>query len=750
MATLTSKLVVELLDRATGPSRAIASSIQRLTNASRANSARLEAMRGRMVGVIGAGYALYKGLSAPIRAAVDFESAMADIRKVVNFDSPEAFKKMGFDIRDMSKRMPMAAKGIAEIVAAAGQSGIANSDLLKFAEIATKVGVAWDTAAKETGQSLAELKAGLGLSLDDTASLADAINHLGNNSAASAPRILDVVQRVASSAKQFGLSAEQTAAFGAAMVGAGFDSNVAATSILNMGRALVKGASATKRQVKAFKMLGLTPIRVAKAMQKDAPKTIQAVLARINKVPAHMRASIISNLFGDEARALGPLIGNQKLLAETLDLIGDKAKYAGSAQKEYDDRSQTTGNNIQLFQNRVHDLSISIGDALAPGLNRLMDAAEPLIETFSDLARRFPRVTQTVVVLSAGLIALKAAAIGVPYALLWMKGGALIAATGALKGLGGAMKVATIAAWPLTASFRALRAATGALALSAVLGNGAPLRAVGSSMGAALRPTKLLTAAVKGLRIAMLGIPGVAALTVLAGIGTSIYNNWSGIKEMFSGLWEELKSQFPGVTSAIQPVIDGFQWLLDKFTSITGPIDMSKEAWRDLGKSIGQFLGGAITSVIDKIKSLFKWLTDIPSKIKGMISAAAGASPSSFGVTMPADAMAGKGLAGARAAGGPVRAGASYLVGERGPELFTAPASGRIHDAMATVQAIKAHALAGAAKAAGNTVNHNNRITITVNAAPGQSPEEVAQAVHRVLSDQLNALSRGAHSDGAY
>lgn len=41
MATLTSKLVVELLDRATGPSRAIASSIQRLTNASRANAARL-------------------------------------------------------------------------------------------------------------------------------------------------------------------------------------------------------------------------------------------------------------------------------------------------------------------------------------------------------------------------------------------------------------------------------------------------------------------------------------------------------------------------------------------------------------------------------------------------------------------------------------------------------------------------------------------------------------------------------------
>ncbi len=38
----------------------------------------------------------------------------------------------------------------------------------------------------------------------------------------------------------------------------------------------------------------------------------------------------------------------------------------------------------------------------------------------------------------------------------------------------------------------------------------------------------------------------------------------------------------------------------------------------------------------------------------------------------------GQGLAGARANGGPVTGGRSYLVGERGPEIFTAPSSGRI------------------------------------------------------------------------
>ena len=57
------------------------------------------------------------------RAAIDFESAMADVRKVVDFPTPEAFKQMGDDIIEMSANMPMAAKDIAAIVAAGGQAG---------------------------------------------------------------------------------------------------------------------------------------------------------------------------------------------------------------------------------------------------------------------------------------------------------------------------------------------------------------------------------------------------------------------------------------------------------------------------------------------------------------------------------------------------------------------------------------------------------------------------------------------------
>mgnify|MGYP002691401850 CR=1 FL=1 len=63
-----------------------------------------------------------RGLADP---AIKFESAMADVKKVVNFDTPAQFKEMGDDILKLTRTIPMAGEEIAAIVAAGGQSGVA-------------------------------------------------------------------------------------------------------------------------------------------------------------------------------------------------------------------------------------------------------------------------------------------------------------------------------------------------------------------------------------------------------------------------------------------------------------------------------------------------------------------------------------------------------------------------------------------------------------------------------------------------
>ena len=956
MSTLTSRLVVELLDRLTGPARGVTASINRLTAASQANAAKMAALRGKMFDAAGAGFLLYKGIAAPVKAAMEFESAMADVRKVVDFPTPDAFKKMGADIRALSRDMPMAADGIAQIVAAAGQSGIANADLLEFAKMATKVSVAWDTSAAETGDALAKLKTALGLSIADTGSLADAINHLGNKSAASAPDILDVVKRVAPMASQFGLTAEQAAAFGAAMVGSGFQSEVASTSFLNMGRALTKGASATKRQQAAFGQLGLSSKRVAKAMQKDAAGTIQDVLARIRKVPAAMRASVISDLFGDEAKALGPLITNADLLADTLGLVADKTRYAGSAQAEYDERSKTTENAMQLFKNRINDLGISIGDALIPGLNALIDRIGPIVTSVSELAQRFPMVTNAIVGVTAAVVGFRVASIGAQYAGLFLKGAFLDAGIAALTV---SRSIGRIALAPVVAGFNALRTAMiGYTAAAAAGGHGAALSAMGQSLMGLLNPARLVTGAFRLMKVALIST-GIGAIAVgIAAAGVWIYKNWTGISTAFEAFKGAFTRAIAPIMPAIQPIIDIFSGLWETVSNLLGPIDEmgggwtraglaagkfvgetvaaiiqlpgkigealaagwqavvgwfssavesvsgflssigsllsgGEGDWKNFGQMIGEAVGGAIRGLIDLAPKAFDALVtaalsgttrtiealrklgadiiailasidlssigkqimesllaglkaagtaildyarNIGSSIKGAISGAASGFYSGIksGLGLGAETPA---VAGARAVGGPVRAGLPYLVGERGPELVTFPQAGFVHDALKTVKIMRNAALASAvalpaaalpalaspspasaitialkmpaaptlqvpkltdiavdmpdwpqpptpkippwsqppavsmpdwpqppkldapelpaatapaAAQARQAPNVNvGGVTIHVQAAPGQSSEQIADAVARQFSARLSALSRGAFSDGA-
>lgn len=98
------------------------------------------------------------GLKVAIDEAVKFEQAMADVKKVVDFDTPQAFKRMNDDIIKLSQSLPMSAEGIAKIVANAGQTGIAQHELLKFAETASKMATAFDITADEAGQALAEMR----------------------------------------------------------------------------------------------------------------------------------------------------------------------------------------------------------------------------------------------------------------------------------------------------------------------------------------------------------------------------------------------------------------------------------------------------------------------------------------------------------------------------------------------------------------------------------------------------------------
>ena len=389
MATLTSKLVVSLVDQISGPARGAAAALRGLTgHAGKATAAMMGAGGGFSAGalarnllVMGAGYVgVREGISGTVGAAMKFEEAFADVRKVVD-GTPAQLSVLKSEILEMSKVIPTSAEGIAEIVAAAGQSNIPYQELGKFTEMVAKVAVAWDTSERETSESLAKIKTQLNFSTDQIGLYADAINHLSNNTAATAPNLVDFAKRVAAQGDMFGFTATQSLAFGGAMIAAGGETEVAATSFRNMGMALADAAKAPKRTQAAFKDIGVNSQKIGKAFNKNSVGTMLDVFERINKLPEHQRLSAAIGIFGREARALMPLINDTRELRRQLGLVATEADYSGSAFQEFVIRADTTGNVLDLLGNKLRARGIKYGESWLPTLKEFSLGVSDVVDT---------------------------------------------------------------------------------------------------------------------------------------------------------------------------------------------------------------------------------------------------------------------------------------------------------------------------------------------------------------------------------
>lgn len=538
--------------------------------------------------------------------AMAFESAMADVAKVVNFETQSEFQAMNKTVMDMAGRIPMAADGIAAIIAAAGQSGVAKQDLAEFAEQAAKMGVAFDLTGDQAGKMMSDWRAGMNLTLPQVYSLADAVNHLSNNMNATAPALGEVIQRVGAVAMVCGLSETKVAALGAAFLSAGASPEVAATALKSFTTTLVKGTAMSKDQAAAFASIGLSATQLAKDMQTDAQGTIFKVLEAIAAKPKELQMSLLTTMFGQEALgSIAPLLQNMGNLSQAFELVGDKANYAGSMQAEFDTRSKTVANTLQLLSNKLTNLAISVGNAFLPSIGW---AAEKL-GVFVDMLRAAAETR-------AGQWLLQ---------------------------LAGAMGTALVVLTALSASmwfFSALPAMLGKALLplkTALLGLGAPIYAAIAVLGllyAAYRTNfggmadylhecwNKITLTVKGvlsvfqtLKDGSGEIRGELATQIkaagLVGLVTTVSRVVYRIQAVFKGFSKALSNAFARIDVIFVPVrlavAELMQALSGLFGLFTGnEVTSAASSWEAFGAALGEIAGG----VLEGLATGFAWLVD--------------------------------------------------------------------------------------------------------------------------------------------
>lgn len=323
--------------------------------------------RSQVMETIGLGLSL----AAPIKVAIDFESAMADVKKVVNFkDGTNEAEEFAQKLKKLSREIPLSAAELAQIAASGGQLGIDKDKLLEFTTTVAKMATAFDMSAEQAGDSIAKLANIYGIAVEKMEEVGDVINYLSDNTAAKVNDMIEALARVGGNAKQFGLDINQTSSLVNAFVSLGKQPEKAATAINALLSKLQTAEGQGKEFRAALESIGITAEEMSQKVAENGQNALLHFFEILEKVDRQERSQILLNLFGQEYQDdIALIVGSLEEYKKAIGFVTDKEKYNKSMQKEFNNRASTTANNLQLLKNTIAELGMNLGSVMLPPLN---------------------------------------------------------------------------------------------------------------------------------------------------------------------------------------------------------------------------------------------------------------------------------------------------------------------------------------------------------------------------------------------
>jgi TP901 family phage tail tape measure protein len=335
-------------------------------------------------------------LGGAMKAAMDFETAMSKVRKVLGGAEVDA---AGLDkaIREMAKSMPTSTDELARIAAMAGQMGVKAPEVAEFTRQIAMLGVALsDVTTEEAAASLAKIGE---VSQDGTskvAAYASTLIALGNASNSTEGQILEFSQRLIGAGASIGLTVDQVMALGSAMASVGINAELGGTAMstvmVKMAEAVTKGGQKLDAFAHAAQVSAET---FATAFRTEPIQAIQMFIDGLHKSGEEGVEPLIKALgeLGVEGARMRMTLLN---LAKSGDALNNALVVASQAFKDqnahlksYEERASTAANQLKMLWNNVKDVGVTIGGPMISALKDAVKAAIPFVQHLGALAQLF-------------------------------------------------------------------------------------------------------------------------------------------------------------------------------------------------------------------------------------------------------------------------------------------------------------------------------------------------------------------------
>lgn len=673
---------------------------------------------------IGSAIATAVTFGAPIVMAAKFETAMLGIAKQLDGARDESgkftkdFFNMQKEVQLLGRELPIATNEIASMVAESLKMGVAKKDVIEFTKIVAEMGTAFELPVDQLAQDMGKIANMYKIPIKNIDDLADTINYLDDNAIASGKDIIDFMQRVGGTASMVKISDKHTAALGSTLLTLGEKAETSSTAV----NAVFSKLGAANTQSKPFremvKELGLTTGQLGRGMQTDAIGTIFKVMDKIKELPKiaqdgqTSQIDAVATLFGAEHwDTFSKLMENRAELEKQLRL-STSGDASGSMSREFQARMETAEAKWQTFKNRVSEITVNIGSVLLPTVNSIMSSVGSVVSKFADWSQEHPKLTKVIVTTVVALGAFKVGILVARLAIFAIK-------SPILSVIGGFTRLSTSSGL-VGGVFKALLN---------------PIGLVRSAFG-------MFVPIIKQVGFILLRTPwGLAAAAAITA-GVMIYKYWDRIKAFFSGFWTGLKQGLEPVITSFTDLYKSMTWLhpviemigngigivYDWFVKLISPAKATEEQLKsatNIGESFGKAVGGAIEYFLTPLRAVVDLLTWVNKNIGGIIGKVAEFANKATNIS---------GFFGS------IKTSLGFGDSKVPAKAQSAPISYR---------ARQAPQIRGSTSIKPSVTQHFSQ-PITIHAAPGQNPNEIANLVIQKMSRANGVAQRNSMLDAGY
>lgn len=355
---------------------------------------------------------LTTGLTAPLvasvglitKAAIDYESAFAGVKKTVDETATVSYQKLSDGIRQMAKELPASAVEIANVAEVAGQLGIKTEDILSFSRTMIDMGESTNLSAEEAATAIAKIANIMGLTSDEYSRFGAAVVDLGNNFATTEKDIVEMTNRLAAGGKLAGLSTADILGLATAMSSVGIEAEAGGTAMTQTLTAIGNAVSLTGKGAAddlnlIAKTAGMTSEEFQQAWKE---KPVVALQSFIKGLQEAQNKGVNMNAILMQLGMTGVRQSNMlKSLALASDKMGQAVDRSNKAWKENtaltneaNKRYETTESQLKMFKNQVTDLAIEFGGPHLKALREGLKAGKPWIETLAKMAKQFSSMSE--------------------------------------------------------------------------------------------------------------------------------------------------------------------------------------------------------------------------------------------------------------------------------------------------------------------------------------------------------------------